>query len=115
MDVSTTLTDLVFNKPLENTDGKSLKKLIQGKENWKDRTVYWNSYKARPNQTGDNKTSVIRIGDYKLLQFVETGKVELYNVVKISLKKMTYPYRCLKRPNPCWNNSNNLKVIATFP
>jgi hypothetical protein len=39
MDVSTTLTDLVFNKPLENTDGKSLKKLIQGKENWKDRTV----------------------------------------------------------------------------
>jgi arylsulfatase A-like enzyme len=82
MDVSTTLTDLVFNKPLENTDGKSLKKLIQGKENWKDRTVYWNSYKARPNQTGDNKTSVIRIGDYKLLQFVETGKVELYNVVE---------------------------------
>jgi arylsulfatase A-like enzyme len=80
--VSTTLTDLVFNKPLENTDGKSLKKLIQGKENWKDRTVYWNSYKARPNQTGDNKTSVIRIGDYKLLQFVETGKVELYNVVE---------------------------------
>lgn len=80
MDIFPTIIDLVLDKKIEGIDGKSYKAVMQGKENWKDRTVYWNSYKARPGQTGDNKTSSIRVGDYKLLQFVETGKVELYNV-----------------------------------
>lgn len=80
MDIFPTLVDYVLNEKMEGIDGKSFKNVIKGKEKWNDRTVYWNSYKARPTQTGDNKTSVIRIGDYKLLQFVESDKVELYNV-----------------------------------
>lgn len=82
MDIFPTITDLVLDKKVEGIDGKSYKEVIYGKDNWKNRTVFWNSYKARPNQTGDDKTSVIRVGDYKLLQFVDTGKVELYNVVQ---------------------------------
>lgn len=82
MDVFPTIIDLVFSKQITGIDGKSANNVIKGKENWKDRTVFWNSYKARPGQTGDNKTSAIRVGDFKLLQFVETGKVELYNVVE---------------------------------
>ena len=82
MDVFPTIIDLVLNKKIDGIDGKSLKDEIFNKGNLKDRTVYWNSYKARPNQTGDSKTSAIREGDYKLLQFVESGKVELYNVVE---------------------------------
>ena len=82
MDVFPTIIDLVLKKKITGIDGVSVKDEIYGNDNLKDRTVYWNSYKARPNQTGDNKTSAIRVGDYKLLQFVESGKVELYDVVE---------------------------------
>lgn len=81
MDVFPTIIDLVFDKKIKGIDGKSMKPEILNRTPEKERTVYWNSYKARPNSTGDDKTSAIRIGDYKLLQFVETGKIELYNVV----------------------------------
>ena len=80
MDVFPTITELALNKKIEGIDGQSFKKVIDKKETWNKRTVYWNSYKARPTQTGDVKTSAIRVGDYKLLHFVETDKVELYNV-----------------------------------
>lgn len=80
MDVFPTITDLVLNKKLAGIDGKSFRNVIESKEKWNERIVYWNSYKARPTQTGDNKTSAIRKGDYKLLHFVETDKIELYNV-----------------------------------
>lgn len=80
MDVFPTITDLALNKKIEGIDGQSFRKVLETKDKWKDRTVYWNSYKARPTQTGDSKTSAIRVGDYKLLHFIETDKVELYNV-----------------------------------
>lgn len=82
MDIFPTITDLALNKKVEGIDGKSYKDVLYGKDSWKNRTVFWNSYKARPSQTGDDKTSAIRVGDYKLMQFVESGKVELYNVVE---------------------------------
>ena len=82
MDVFPTIIDLTLNKKITGIDGISLKDEIFNKSNLKERTVYWNSYKARPKQTGDNKTSAIRVGDFKLLQFVESDKVELYNVVE---------------------------------
>lgn len=80
MDIFPTLTDLALNKKVENVDGKSFKSILDKKEKWNNRTVYWNSYKARPSQTGDSKTSAIRVGDFKLLHFVESNKIELYNI-----------------------------------
>jgi arylsulfatase A-like enzyme len=80
MDVFPTITDLALNKKVEGIDGQSFKQVIEAKDKWNNRTVYWNSYKARPTQTGDSKTSAIRVGEFKLLHFVETDKVELYNV-----------------------------------
>jgi arylsulfatase A-like enzyme len=74
------VTDLALGESAGKVDGRSFKNILTKKESWKDRTVFWNSYKARPTQTGDDKTSAIRSGDYKLLHFVETDKVELYNV-----------------------------------
>ncbi|WPR71959.1 sulfatase [Flavobacterium sp. NG2] len=84
MDIFPTLTDLALNKEISGIDGKSFKNIITKKENWNDRVVYWNSYKARPTQTGDDKTSAVRKGEYKLLEFVESGKIELYNIKKDS-------------------------------
>lgn len=82
MDVFPTIIDIALDKKINGIDGISVKDEILGKNSLKNRTVYWNSYKARPNQTGDDKTSAIRVGDYKLLQFVESGRIELYNVVE---------------------------------
>jgi len=80
MDIIPTLLDLSINKKIKNIDGKSFKSVIEGKEDWKNRTVFWHSRKARPHSTGDSKTSVVRAGDYKLLHFLDTDKTEVYNL-----------------------------------
>ena len=80
MDVFPTLLDLALNKNIQGIDGQSYKNVLIGKDSWKERTVFWNSNKARPHSTGDPKTTAIRSGDYKLLYFKETDKYELYNL-----------------------------------
>lgn len=80
MDVFPTLLDLSLNKIVEGIDGKSCKSVLEGKDNWKDRTVFWISKKARPTSTGDSKAAVVRSGDYKLIQFLDTDKIEVYNL-----------------------------------
>lgn len=80
MDLMPTLLDLALGQKMEGIDGKSFKAVIEGKEIWEDRTVFWHSRKARPHSTGDPKTSAIRSGDYKLLHFFDEDKVELYNL-----------------------------------
>jgi len=80
MDVFPTLLDLAADKTLLGLDGKSYKQVLFGNEQWKDRTVFWHSRKARPHSTGDIKTSAVRSGDYKLLHFYEKDVLELYNL-----------------------------------
>lgn len=80
MDIMPTLLDLAIDKKVEGIDGKSYSPVLEGKESWKDRTVFWNSRKARPQSTGDSKCSVIRKGDYKLMHFFKEDRFELYNL-----------------------------------
>lgn len=80
MDVFPTLLELAIDKKVNGIDGKSYASVLKGKDNWKDRTVYWISRKARPHSTGDSKAAVVRSGDYKLIQFLGTDKIELYNL-----------------------------------
>ena len=54
--------------------------MIENKEHWNDRTVFWHSSKARPASTGDTKSSAIRSGDYKLINWYKEGRTELYNI-----------------------------------
>ncbi|CAI8214521.1 MAG: Arylsulfatase [Formosa sp. Hel1_33_131] len=82
MDVFPTLLDLVAQKLIANMDGISFKKVLLNQEKWHQRTVFWHSSKARPYSTGDDKSSAIRMGDYKLIDFYETDKTELYNLKK---------------------------------
>jgi arylsulfatase A-like enzyme len=118
MDIFPSLVDLALNQSVSGIDGKSFKNVIDGKESWKDRTVFWNSYKARPTQTGDDKTSVIRMGDYKLLHFVETNKLELYNVREdISEKndlsqKMPEKVKEMKARLDQWKKDRKIKMKA---
>jgi len=80
MDIFPTLLDLVIHKKIEGLDGKSYASVLKGKESWEDRTVYWMSRKARPHSTGDSKMAVVRSGDYKLIEYLETKALELYNL-----------------------------------
>lgn len=82
MDLFPTLIDLATNQKVPGIDGKSFKPVIEGKESWENRTVFWNSRKARPHSTGDIKASAVRSGDYKLMYFPEKKKKELYNLKK---------------------------------
>lgn len=82
MDIFPTLLDLAINKNDVEVDGKSYKKVLQNTDSWQDRTVFWVSKKARPHSTGDAKMMVVRSGDYKLVQYLENDKIELYNLKK---------------------------------
>lgn len=81
MDILPTLLDITSGEKL-NTNGKSILPVINNKANWKNRTIYWHSPNARPNNTGDTESSAIRQGDYKLINWYKEGRTELYNIAK---------------------------------
>ncbi|MFP4847074.1 sulfatase [Winogradskyella sp. PE311] len=80
MDVFPTLLELALEQKVEGIDGESYAKVLEGEKSWENRTVYWMSRKARPHSTGDSKMIVIRSGDFKLIQYLETKEIELYNL-----------------------------------
>lgn len=82
MDIFPTLLDLAIDKKVKGLDGKSYASVLKGNDSWEDRTVFWISRKARPHSTGDSKAAVVRSGDYKLIQFLDTKNIELYNLKK---------------------------------
>ncbi|WP_017446964.1 sulfatase [Gayadomonas joobiniege] len=65
----------IQDSAVEETDGRSFWPLAQGKK-LADRAIYWHlasAYKQPP-------LSVIREGNWKLIQFLNSGKVELYDL-----------------------------------
>ena len=81
MDVFPTVLDITSKKSL-NTNGKSFLPILKNDEKWTDRTVFWHSSKARPVNTGDTKSSAIRKGNFKLINWYKEGRTELYDISK---------------------------------
>ncbi|WKN44140.1 sulfatase [Tunicatimonas pelagia] len=79
VDLYPTLLDLagLELKPNEHTDGVSLLPLMQG-DSITERPLYWH-YPHYGNQGGD-PSSIIRLGDWKLIHYWEDGQRELYNL-----------------------------------
>lgn len=67
--------------PKQHEDGISLLPLFQGKETIDREAIYWH-YPHYGNQGGTPGSSIRMGGDYKLIEFFETGKCELYNLKK---------------------------------
>jgi arylsulfatase A-like enzyme len=74
------MTDLNL-RPEAHLDGRSFMKVLKGKQiDQSDRPVFWHSPVPRPVSTRDRANTTVRLGDYKLLDFYEENKVELYNI-----------------------------------
>ncbi|QHI69097.1 sulfatase [Tichowtungia aerotolerans] len=67
-------------RPQQHLDGISYTDTLEGKDAARSGPVFWHSPMGRPNQTGDTNSSVIRDGDWKLFEFFDEGRVELYNI-----------------------------------
>lgn len=87
MDMYPTVLDIIGQKALPNKDGKSLLPVLKQSENWKNRTAFWYSPNARPGNTGDSKSIAIRSGNWKLINFYENNKLELYNLANDPAEK----------------------------
>ena len=61
-------------------DGESLVPLFRGAKHLKRKALYWHYPMAKPHFLGGASASAIRMGDFKLVELLDTGKVELYNL-----------------------------------
>jgi arylsulfatase A-like enzyme len=61
-------------------DGLSLAGLLSGGAAPGRDSFYWNNPAPRPTQTADWLSSAIRVGDWKLIEFPEQKKIELYDL-----------------------------------
>lgn len=67
--------------PSAHVDGKSFTWALKGDENPEpERAIFWHSPVPRPHATGDISCTAVRKGKYKLIDFYEAGRVELYNL-----------------------------------
>lgn len=74
-------------KPEQHLDGVSFAGVLKGK-NFERKPVFWHSPQGRPAQTGDTNATAVRHGDYKLIEWFDEGRVELFNLKNdISEKK----------------------------
>ncbi|MBC2603237.1 sulfatase [Puniceicoccus vermicola] len=65
-------------KPEQHSDGVSLLPLFQGADGLDREAIFWH-YPHYGNQGGTPGSS-IRMGDYKLIEFFEDGRIELYQL-----------------------------------
>ncbi|MBN1362100.1 MAG: sulfatase [Sedimentisphaerales bacterium] len=65
-------------KPRQHTDGVSLMGLLQGAGGLGRQAIYWH-YPHYSNQ-GGAPGGAVRAGDFKLIEFYEDGRIELYNL-----------------------------------
>jgi arylsulfatase A-like enzyme len=64
-----------------NLDGVSIRPLLQNPDNRLPRdTFYWHYPLAKPHFLGGRSTGAIRKGEWKLIEFFDTGELELYNL-----------------------------------
>ncbi|MBN2269673.1 MAG: sulfatase [Sedimentisphaerales bacterium] len=67
-------------KPKQHIDGISFVPLLKGGKSLGRRAIFWH-YPHYGNQ-GGSPGGAVRAGDYKLIEFYEDGRIELYNLKK---------------------------------
>jgi arylsulfatase A-like enzyme len=67
-------------QPTNHTDGVSWAASLRGTQSAKSRTLFWHNPAPRPTSTADWFSSALRDGNFKLVEFPETNRVELYDL-----------------------------------
>ena len=77
-----TMMDIAGVKPdrSQTIDGVSLLPLFKGKTHLRRDALYWHYPMDKPHFLGGTSSSAIRSGDWKLIEFLDSGKVELYDL-----------------------------------
>lgn len=79
-DLYPTLLDLngIQLKPQQQKDGISLKPLLESRD-MDERPLFWH-YPHYSGGLGGRPSGAVRLGDYKLIEFFEDNRIELYNL-----------------------------------
>jgi len=64
--------------PEQHMDGKSLVPLLHGGDSLNREAIYWHF--PHYHGSGNRPSGAVRAGDYKLVEWFEDGRVELYNI-----------------------------------
>ena len=65
--------------PEQHVDGRSYMKATQG-ENYQRDGIFCYKWMARPDSTGDSRAISFIEGDYKVIEWLDEDKIELYNI-----------------------------------
>ncbi|MFA8436873.1 MAG: sulfatase [Marinifilaceae bacterium] len=69
------------SQPEAHQDGQSFVWALKNQENPQaDRAIFWHSPVSRPHATGDKDCSAVRKGDFKLIEWYDEDRVELYDL-----------------------------------
>ena len=80
IDLLPTVTDLCLGQPAADSDGVSLTPILQHSGELATRDLFWH-YPHYANQ-GSRPGAAVRSGNFKLIEFYETGRRELFNVAQ---------------------------------
>ncbi|GAB3911970.1 sulfatase [Larkinella knui] len=82
LDLYPTLLELASVKPAAGQvlDGISLASVLKGSAKPLPRTLYWHYPLPKPHFLGGRSAGAIRSGDFKLIEYFDTGQVELFNL-----------------------------------
>ena len=67
-------------RPEQHLDGFSYLPALKGAELTRPAPIFWHSPAGRPSSTGDTNSTAMRDGDWKLIEFYDEDRVELYNL-----------------------------------
>jgi arylsulfatase A-like enzyme len=81
-DLYPTLLDLAGVRAGKKSDGESIAPLLRRPSAGKPRTLFWHYPLQKPHFLGGRSSGAVRAGDFKLIEFFDTGAVELYNVAE---------------------------------
>ena len=64
--------------PKQHVDGTSLMPLLKNKGKLKRKAIYW--HYPHYHGSGNRPSGAVRAGDYKLIEWYESNRIELYNL-----------------------------------
>jgi arylsulfatase A-like enzyme len=116
-DLFPTVAQLCDVKVDKKLDGRSLAPVLNGNSKvFAKRELYWHKSAERPASTGDYVSTAIRMGNYKLIDFYEQDRIELYDLSKdvsestnIAAKKPKITRRMLAKVQN-WRNEMNVNM-----